>query len=397
LTSDYPTLYIQERADKRLRSGHLWLFSNEVDTERSPLANFTLGQQVTVANSRGKLIGYALVNPAQLICARFVSKKQPLSRSLIKQRIQSAYQLREDKYEKPYYRLFYAEGDFLPGLVIDRYDSVVVVQITNQGLRLLQQEIRDVLLTLEGVRGVVFRQDMGSLKREGLSVSDETEVFGDVANKLSVFENNCEFAIPSTTGQKTGWFYDHRENRAKIAELAKNKSVLDVFSYMGGWGLACMKAGANALTAIDASEKALDHLHESAQLNGFESQVETLQGDAFLAMEALLDESQKFDIVIIDPPAFIKKKKDQRPGEKAYKKINQLGLRLVKPGGYLVAASCSMHLSQERLQQLVQEASRHVDRNLRLVYKAGHPHDHPVHPAIKETEYLKAQIYQVCL
>ncbi|MCY4044845.1 MAG: class I SAM-dependent rRNA methyltransferase [Cellvibrionales bacterium] len=393
--ADYPQLFINERADKRLRSGHLWLFSNEVDATRSPLSTFNLGQQVAVVNAKGKLLGYAMVNPSQLICARFVSKKIPLGEKLIKQRIQSAYQLRQDKYKQPFYRLFYAEGDFLPGLVIDRYGSVVVTQITHQGLQPFRQVISEVLLSIEGVDAVVFRQDMKSLKQEGLDVSNQTEIVGNVPETLTLTENACEFVIPSTTGQKTGWFYDHRENRAKIAELAEGKTVLDVFSYMGGWGLACMKAGAKALTAIDASNKALDYLHESAQLNGFDASVESIQGDAFQALEALLSESQKFDIVIIDPPAFIKKKKDQKPGEKAYKKINQLGLRLVKPGGYLVAASCCMHLPAERLQQLVQEASRHVDRNLRLVYKAGHPHDHPVHPAIKETEYLKAQIYQV--
>ncbi len=388
-------LVISARAEKRIKAGQLWIYSNEVDTKKTPLSGFESGQQVVLQNVAQKVLAYALINPKSLICARIVSTQHPLSATLIKQRLLDAYALRQACYKRPFYRLFYAEADFLPGLIIDRFGDYCVAQITNEGLLPFQQAIADVLIKKVAIKGVLFRQDMQSRALEGMDISTESEIIGEMPEQLVVEENGCEFIIPADGGQKTGWFYDHRDNRAKIAELSKGKRVLDVFSYIGAWGLACLKQGATELVSIDSSKSAMDFQAQSAARNGFSDQFHGLTTDAFKGLSALLEAKEKFDIVILDPPAFIKKKKDQRPGEHAYKKFNEAGLRLLTPGGFLVSASCSMHLEHSTLQSIVQGRARHVDRKVRLCYKGGHPFDHPVHPAIKETEYLKAQIYQV--
>jgi len=386
------TLSLSPRAEKRLKNGHLWVYSNEIDSSKSSLKEVGEGEQVALANSAGKVLAHAMMNPKSLICGRIVSRKAPFGKKLLRGRIVSALALREASFDQPYYRLVYAEGDYLPGLIIDRYNEVCVVQINSLGMATYVEEIANILMHIMPVTGVLFRHDGASRKQEGFAPI-ENQVFGEVPEKIEIIENDTRFVVPVYEGQKTGWFYDHRDNRAKIASLAKGKRVLDVFSYIGAWGLACMQQGAESLTAIDASGFALDCLEESAALNGFADTVRCFEGKAFEAMEALISEGEKFDIVILDPPAFIKKKKDYNAGFKAYKKINELGLRLLEKDGFLVSGSCSMHLPDEALQDAVQQAARHTDRELSLIYRGFHAADHPIHPAIKETEYLKAQIY----
>ncbi len=385
-------LRITDRAEKRLKSGHLWIYSNEIDNQHSPLKTIGMGEQVVIENPQGKVLAYAVINPNSLICGKILSRKNPFTRAQLKKRIEGALALREQCYGKPFYRLLYAEGDYLPGLIIDRFGDVCVVQINSAGLEPFQQAIAEILQELVQCKGVLFRNDGQSREQEGFAKSDNIEI-GDIPEFVELEENGTRFLAPVKAGQKTGWFYDHRDNRAKLAGLAKNKKVLDVFSYVGAWGLAAMNAGASSLTAIDASEFALDCLEQNAALNGFADTVTTLQGNAFDAMNALLEQGEKFDVVVLDPPAFIKKKKDYNNGIKAYRKGNELALRLLEKNGLLVAASCSMHLPDADLQDCVQRAARHVDRNLSLIHRGGHAIDHPIHPAIRETDYLKAQFY----
>ena len=388
------TLRITARAEKRLKSGHLWIFSNEFDNQFKSLKDIENGEQVAVENEKGKVVAYAIINPQALICGRIVSRKRPFARNELKKVLRDALALREDVYDKPFYRLFYAEGDYLPGLIIDRYGDCCVVQINNLGLEAYRDDIAELLISITGGNTVLIRNDGGKREQNGLLETENVE-YGDVPDSIQIEENGCLFDIPIKDGQKTGWFYDHRDNRDKIAKLSKDKTVLDVFSYIGGWGVQCLHAGASKLTAVDASEFALEQLHKNAALIGRENDVETLMGNAFDALEALLEEKQKFDVVIIDPPAFIKKKKDFNRGAQAYKKINELALRLVNHNGLFVSASCSMHMADSDLQDIVQKAARHVDRNVSLIHRGGHAIDHPIHPAIKESEYLKAQIYKL--
>lgn len=387
------SLTISERGEKRLKSGHLWIYSNEVDNDKSPLKSIAPGEQVAVQTRAGRIVGHAMVNPHNLICGKLVAGKKPFDRRQLKLRIAAALGWREQVFAEPYYRLLYAEGDFLPGLIIDRFGDICVVQITSLGLEAFRQDVAEVLQELTGCSGVLFRNHGEGRKLEGFA-DEEDVIVGEVPDAVELKENGTRFVAPVRAGQKTGWFYDHRSNRSQLAQLAAGKRVLDVFSYIGGWGLQALTHGAESLTAIDSSSLALDCLEENAALNGFADTVTALEGNAFEAMQALLTDGEKFDIVIIDPPAFIKKKKDISRGIKAYQKANELALRLVDKDGLLMSASCSMHLSHERLQDTVQRCARHVDRNLAQVYKGGHAFDHPVHPAIAETEYLKAQLYR---
>jgi 23S rRNA (cytosine1962-C5)-methyltransferase len=387
-------LRITDRAEKRLKSGHLWIYSNEIDNQHSPLKAIAVGEQVAIENAKGKILAYAVINPHALICGKILSHSKVFDRAQLSLRIANALALREQCFPQHYYRLLYAEGDYLPGLIIDRYNDVCVVQINSVGLEGFQQDIADVLQELLQCKGILFRNDGQSREQEGFTLTDNIEI-GNVPEFVELEENGTRFLAPIKAGQKTGWFYDHRDNRHKIAQLAKGKKVLDVFSYIGAWGLQCLNAGAASLTAIDASEFALDCLEKNAAHNGFANTVTTLQGNAFDAMNALLEQGEKFDIVILDPPAFIKKKKDFNSGLKAYQKGNELALRLLNKDGFLVSASCSMHLPDADLQESVQRSAKQVDRNLSLLYRGGHAADHPIHPAIKETDYLKAQMYRV--
>ena len=388
------TLRISARAEKRLKTGHLWLYSNEIDNQHSPLKSVATGEQVAIESPQGKVLAYAVMNPNALICGKILSRKKAFDRKQLKARIENSLALREQCYGKPYYRLLYAEGDFLPGLIIDRFGEVCVVQINSLGLEPFQQAIAEILQEITSCKGVLFRNDGNSRKQEGFAELENVEV-GEVPNSVEIEENGTRFLVPVKTGQKTGWFYDHRDNRARVASLAKDKKVLDVFSYIGAWGLQTLSAGAKSLTSIDSSEFALDCLESNAELNGYANTVTAMQGNAFDAMAALLEQAETFDLIILDPPAFIKKKKDFGNGLKAYRKYNELALRLLEKDGVLVSASCSMHLPEEELQNCVQRAARHVDRSVSLIHRGGHAMDHPIHPAIKETDYLKAQIYKL--
>ncbi|MCK5880962.1 MAG: class I SAM-dependent rRNA methyltransferase, partial [Sinobacterium sp.] len=351
------TITLSQRAEKRLKNGHLWIFSNEIDAEKTDMKTIEDGEQVAVCNSNGKVFAHAMMNPKSLICGRIVGRKKPFGKKSLRGRLVNALALREAAFDAPCYRLVYAEGDYLPGLIIDRYNDVCVVQVNSLGMAAYIDEIANILMHIMPLKGVLFRNDGASRKQEGFDDA-ENQVFGEVPEKVEITENGTKFMVPVLKGQKTGWFYDHRDNRAKIAALSKGKKVLDVFSYAGGWGLQCLTAGAESLTAVDASGFALDCLEENAALNGFAETVTCLEGKAFDAMESLISTGEKFDIVILDPPAFIKKKKDFNSGAKAYRKINELGLRLLEKDGLLVSASCSMHLPDASLQDAVQLAAR---------------------------------------
>lgn len=393
----FQTLYLKKQSDRRLRQGHQWIFSNEVDVTRSPLKMFSAGQQVVVENAEGRFVAYACMSPSNLICARLVSrdKQHPLDKSLLVHRINVALSLRQRCFDQPYYRLVYGDSDFLPGLVIDRFGDVCVVQISNAAMDAMLEDILAALIKVVKPSGVLLKNDSVARADEGLE-EDIRVIHGDVAASVPLIENGVSFMAPVWKGQKTGWFYDHRENRARLQQLSKGQRVLDVFSYVGGWGVQAAAAGASEVFCVDRSEQALEWVHENATLNGVEDRVATLQGNAVDAMQQLRDAGERFDIVVVDPPAFIKKRKDSAKGEQAYHRVNQLALRLLNKDGLLVSASCSMHLSRAQLTDVVRAGGRHIDRNIQVFASGGQGADHPVHPAIPETDYLKALFCRVC-
>lgn len=396
--SSLPVLVLNAQADRRLKLGHLWIYSNEVDTARSPLKQFEMGQQALVTTNSGKPLGIALMNPTSLICGRIINRDEshPLNKSLLVHRFKQALALRELTFSEPYYRLVYGDSDLLPGLVVDRFGDYLVVQIAGAGMELVKNDIIDALVQVLKPEGILLSNDHSARALENLPEYTEV-VYGSVPEAVELIENGTRFMAPIHGGQKTGWFYDHRVNRAQLQQYVKGKRVLDVFSYIGGWGVQAAKAGASEVICVDASESALDGVERNAALNGVEDIVSTIQGKAIDVLKHLIAENERFDIVVLDPPAFIKKRKDQKAGEAAYRHINELGMRLLGRDGLLVSASCSMHLGKDTLVEIVRASGRHLDRHVQIIGQGGQGPDHPVHPAIPETDYLKAVFARVYL
>ncbi|WP_250656623.1 class I SAM-dependent rRNA methyltransferase [Alkalimarinus coralli] len=384
-------LQLKKGADRRLKQGHLWVYSNEVDASNGGLKQFQPGEQAGVVSHSGKPLGTALVNPNALICGRLISRSasQLMDKSLIVHRLKIALSLRQQAFEKPFYRLVFGDSDGLPGLVVDRFGDTCVAQISSYGMELLKSELIEAIEKVIKPTTLIFRNDGKMREVEGLESYTET-VFGEETESVQLEENGVLFSAPVLKGQKTGWFYDHRMSRARLAPYVKGKRVLDVFSYVGGWGVQAAAFGAESVTCVDASEYALDYVDENAKLNGVSEKVSCIQGDAFAACRELRDMREKFDVVIIDPPAFIPRRRDIKAGEQAYQRINQLAMRLLEKDGVLVSASCSMHLQRERLTEIIRATGRQTDRFVQIIEQGHQGADHPIIPAIPETEYLKA-------
>ena len=387
----YPTLLLRRGQDRRLRQGHLWIYSNEIDTTQTPLKSLQPGELVVIKNASGESLGIAYVNPNCLICARLLTRnfQQKIAVDFFEDRLQAAQRLRARFYPQPFYRLVFGESDGLPGVVIDRFADTFVVQLNTAGADRLQDLILTALQNVFKPQRIVLRNDSNYRATEGLN-SYEKIITGDSSEPLHIQENNASFEAPLLTGQKTGWFYDHRDNRAELIKYVAGKSVLDVFSYLGAWGIAAACAGAQKVMCIDSSKTACEMINKNAALNKVNDRTIAICNDAFDALTQLIAEKQSFDIVILDPPAFIKSNKDKPTGLQAYKKLNRLGLQLTRPNGLLVSASCSMHLSGTELLEALQHGCVKTGREARVVAQWKQAKDHPVHPAIKETQYLKA-------
>jgi 23S rRNA (cytosine1962-C5)-methyltransferase len=387
----YPELFLKKNEDKRLRQGHLWVFSNEVDCQRSPLEQFSAGDLVVVNDNAGKALGVAYINPNALICARLLSRKPntKIGENFFKARLSQALELRERWFDKPYYRLVFGESDGLPGLVVDRFGEVLSVQITTAGMEKHKNLLVDALVALIQPSAVLLKNDNSQRQIEKLSLAAEV-AYGSLPERLIIEENGARFVVNVAEGQKTGWFYDHRFNRARLANWSTGLKVLDLFSYAGAWGIPAALAGATEVTCVDSSESALAYAAESAELNGVQDKMQFIRGDVFEFLKQSREQNQHYDAIILDPPALIKRKKDFKAGYEAYRRLNHLALQILANNGILVSASCSHHLSRENLHEILRSSARHIDRHLVFFADGGQGADHPIHPALPETEYLKS-------
>jgi len=391
------TIFLKKGEDRRLRVGHLWVFSNEVDVKRSPLTAFAPGQPVQVADAGGRVLGCGYVNPASLIAVRLVSRKadEELGADLLRRRLADALALRQRMFDRPFYRLCHGEGDFLPGLVADRHGDHLVCQITTAGMEAQTETLMNLLDELLHPASILLANDVASRSLEGLERFQKAAL-GTVPEETTIEENGMSYMIPLAGGQKTGWFYDQRMNRAALTPFVQAQpgcSVLDAFCYAGSFGALAAKNGAGSVTFMDASAQALDYARRNAASVGCEA--ETLQGDALALLADLRREGRQFDIVCLDPPAFIKRKKDAKQGLEAYTRVNELGLDLVKPGGMLMTCSCSHHLEAEALRNMVTRAAGKRRRFARLLFQGFQGPDHPIHPAMPETAYLKTFLFHL--
>ncbi|MGQ0657973.1 MAG: class I SAM-dependent rRNA methyltransferase [Chromatiales bacterium] len=387
---DYAPLILKKHEERRLRAGHVWVFSNEVDTARTPLTAFAPGQAVSVLTHNGKALGTGYVNPRSLICARLVSRDpaQPFAPGLIEARIRAALQVRTRLFEEPYYRLIYGESDGLPGLIVDRYGSILVVQINTAGMESIKNAILAMLNAAISPRAILLRNDSPARALEGLPAYIET-ASGEVPETVMIAEHGCRFEVPLLGGQKTGWFFDHRLNRERMRHYVADRRVLDVFSYLGAWGIEAAVAGATEVTCVESSPTAAKRLQKNSELNAVSNRLSVRQADAFDALKNLRHAGASFDVIILDPPAFIKRKKDFDNGSEAYRRLNTMAMQLLAGDGVLISASCSSHLPAPDFRDLLRQAALGAHRRARVLEQGHQGPDHPVHLSIPETEYLK--------
>ena len=374
----------------RPRAGSPWIFSNEIRMDQAA-KSIAPGAVVNVRGEDGRAFGTGYFNPKSLIAIRLWSDDCDLviDRDFFAARLKRALALRAAIYGRPFYRLVHAEGDGLPGLVIDRFDDTLAVQIGTAGMERQTEILLQALDSVLQPKTVILRNDAPSRSLEGLDSQVKT-VKGE-GQRIAVEENGARYFADLAEGQKTGWYYDQRDNRAFIAGLAKGKTVLDAYSYTGGFGILTAKAGAKEVVCLDSSAPALAIAEESARANGVK--IKAVKADVFEELERLKAAGETFDIVLTDPPPFVKSKKDLEPGAKAYRKLARLAAEVTAPGGVMMIASCSHNIPPERFAQECAQGLLRAGRKAAMIRQAGAGPDHPVHPLLPESAYLKAIAY----
>ncbi|WP_306533426.1 class I SAM-dependent rRNA methyltransferase [Geobacter sp.] len=379
--------------DRRIKGGHPWVFSNEIRElrgERIP------GVSAEVYDIGGGFLGTGYYNPHSLIAVRLLSREREEidSPAFFRKRIGGALELRNRIYpELATFRVVHGEGDFLPGLVVDKYGDLLSVQILTAGMEARRGAIVEALVELFSPRGIIARNDVAVRTLEGLVESVEV-LYGEIPEMVEVEEHGLRFRVDLAGGQKTGHFLDQKENHLMLKGMAAGKRVLDCFSYSGSWGVHAAAFGAAEVTCLDISERAAALARENAALNGLEGVVRVEACDAFDRLRSLKHEGRCFDVVVLDPPAFVKSKKALKEAEKGYLTINRRGLELLSEGGYLITCSCSYHMGREPFRDLLTQAARLAGRQVRVVEARSQAPDHPVLLAVPETEYLKCLVLQ---
>ncbi len=392
--TEHPLIRLNPGQERRLKSGHPWAYSNEICMPPE-FRQMPAGGPVRVEGDDGWRFGTFAFNPHSLIGARLLDRDPAavIDAAWVRRRIAAAVALRARITDGPFHRLVHAEADGLPGLVVDRYGEVAVLQANSAWADRMTPEIVAALLAELSLRAVVARNDSPVRAHEGLP-SDVALLHGSDATAV-VEEGGVRFGVDPLSGQKTGWFFDQRRNRDLVAGLAAGARVLDVFCHVGAFGLRCAAAGAAEVTLVDSSAPALERALAAAAENGFAGRVGVRRGDAFDVMTEAAQAGERFDIVVCDPPAFAKSKKDQAAGLRAYGRMARLAAPLVAPGGFLFVASCSHHAPLEAFAGVIAEALHRARRGGRILATTGAGPDHPVHPQLPESAYLKAQLLQV--
>lgn len=388
----FSRLCLKKGEDRRIRAGHPWIFSNEIDTAQTPLKNYAPGEEVLVEAHDKTCLGMAYINPHSLIAGRIYSRDPAirLTPDFFQRHLRIALSLRERLFNKPYYRLLFSEADNLPGIIIDRFANDFVLQINTAGMELKSAMICEAISSLfPNLHSLLLRNDSPIREQEGLAC-DVKAAIGTPAEEINLEENQVTFTIPLWKGQKTGWFYDHRMNRARLPAYVHQQTVLDVFSYVGGWGIQAAVFGASQVDCIETSAFACSYIAKNAAKNRVDNKVNVIVDDAFTAMKHLQQQQKKYGVIVLDPPAFVKRLKDRQAGLIAYLRLSELALTLLDKNGVLITCSCSMHISEEDMIKLLQRASIRTRCAIQLVERGHQGPDHPIHLFIPETNYLKA-------
>ena len=389
----YPSIHLLPGQDRRLRAGHPWIYSNELRMDAAAKA-LPPGAPVCVISGEGRPLALALFNPHSLIAARVITRNKDatIDAAFIERRLARALRLRERLFEHTYYRLAHAEADGLPGLVVDRFGEVVVCQLNSAGIASVEPLITEALDRLLAPRAIVLRNDSPVRELEGLA-QEVRVVKGALEGPIELIENGVTFLVDPLEGQKTGWYYDQRDNRAFVARLARGQTVLDLYSYSAGFGLQAAAAGAESVLALDRSQLGLDLATASAERSGLAARLLTAREDAVAALDRLAADKRRFGVVVADPPAFVRSKKDLKPGLRGYRKLARACAPLVAEEGILATSCCSHNVPEEAFAAEVRRGLRDAGRGGRLLRRAGAGPDHPSHPALPESAYLKCLVY----
>jgi len=379
--------------DKRFKQGHPWVYSNEVRMTDETKA-IPAGAVVSLTRVDGREIGIGTFNPHSLICYRAFTRNGSgvIDRALLTERLIKSLNLREKLYDEPHYRMVYGDSDGLPGLVIDRYGDVLVVQTATAGMDHMLDDIVAILQEVLSPKAVILANSGAFRKLENLETYTRLAV-GEVEGPLEIRENGLTFYADPLNGQKTGWFFDQGVNRAYVAGLTQGKTVLDLYAYGGGFGITAAAGGATEVICIDRSEPALNLARMAASINDFGNVVKVQTGETFATLEKYSAEKRRFGVVIADPPAFVKTRKDVGPGAKGYRKLAKMAADVVEPGGFLFLASCSYNMFEDRFLAETAHGIAQAGRSGRVIHRGGAGPDHPLHPFLPESAYLKGLVY----
>ena len=388
--ADRPVVTLMPGGHRRAEAGHPWVYSNEIVMDAAAKA-MPAGALVTLRRADERLLGVAMFNPHTLLAARLLDRDaaRPIGRRFFARHLERALRLREKLYDRPFYRLVHAEADGLPGLVIDRFGDVLAVQANAAGMDRQEPALIEALRSLFSPAAILLRNDSPARSLEGLSLATRIAA-GALPDPVELEENGAVFAIDPVAGQKTGWFYDQRDNRAFVARLAGGARVLDLYCYGGGFAVQAAAAGADSVLGIDRSEAALGLAAHSAARNGVGEICSFRRGEVFHEAAALSAGGERFDVVIADPPPFARSKREVPAALRGYRKLARLAAQLTAPGGFVFIASCSHNVAATDFAEAVRRAVAEAGRSSRILRQSGAAPDHPVHPALPESAYLKA-------
>ncbi len=378
--------------EKRVLERHPWVFRSDISAVNG---NPEPGQIVDIVSSRGKFLARGYYNPASQIALRIMTyKEEPVDRAFIFRRVREAVAYRRTFADLKSCRLIFAESDQLPALIVDSFGDVLVLQCLALGMEQFKQDVVDALVEELHPAGIWERNDVPVRKLEGLELQTGL-LYGDVPDKVKMQENGISFWVDVKEGQKTGYFLDQKENRAAIAPFVRNKRVLDCFTHTGSFALHAGYYGASEVTGVDISDYACNFATENACLNNLQDRVRFVTANAFDLLAEKSRAGEKYDVIILDPPAFTKSRTTVERARRGYKEINLRAMKMLVPGGYLITCSCSQHIGPIMFQDIVREAAMDARVLLRQVEFRTQGKDHPILPAAQETQYLKCGIYQV--
>ena len=382
---------LRKTRETRVRGGHPWIYASEVEKVEGAFEN---GDIVDVHDFRGKYIGRGFYNPQSQLALRILTRNdEPCDRAFFEGRVRDAWEYRQLLCDPDSCRLIYSESDFLPGLVVDKFGDILVLQSLSLGIERIKDMLCDILMEVVRPAGIWERSDVPVRRLEGLEQTTGL-LRGEVPDRVDMVENGIHFLVDVKHGQKTGFFLDQKWNRAALKPLCRDARVLDCFCHNGSFSLHAAKYGAKSVLGVDISEEALKVARENARLNGLDN-VAFEAHNCFDLLRELDDAHERFDVVILDPPAFTKNKAAVQSAIRGYKEINLRGLKLTRPGGFLVTCSCSQHILPEMFQDIVNQAARDAKKRIRLVEYRTQGYDHPILPQSVETKYLKCMILQV--